>query len=334
MAFAFTSLRHEIGNNNLGDMPFQIHGQMYPMQSPFFYLKKDNYTRYAQLYILCPQLAASLGASNNNDLDREVTSNLSSQTEASRSNDVRTENDSHVKMLITEEGFLIYLTDAYEMLTKVYGPESSESSEDDGNSSDESSICFNLEFFIVMYYIVWQIKVVIYISNFFTVIIFTIIKMSSNLNRANLRNLSLNHFDLNCKYQNKNSSKRDAHQLFLDFLNTFEKEELEEWEVEKDFPSLRSAEVMHSITKFGVRREKKMTKKKKKMSKKRRTSGESSTLSACLKSVSSAATESTPDNEAGKWMLNDYNVSSRFDELREAAITNESAKKLSCLDKL
>ncbi|KAI8348853.1 hypothetical protein EDC96DRAFT_547215 [Choanephora cucurbitarum] len=42
MAFAFTSLRCEIGNNNLGDMPFQIHGQMYPMQDPFFCLKKDK----------------------------------------------------------------------------------------------------------------------------------------------------------------------------------------------------------------------------------------------------------------------------------------------------
>ncbi|KAI8360903.1 hypothetical protein EDC96DRAFT_609021 [Choanephora cucurbitarum] len=57
-------------------MPFQMHGQMYLMQGPFFYLKKDKYTRYAQLYIFGPQLPASLGASNNSDLDRKITSNL------------------------------------------------------------------------------------------------------------------------------------------------------------------------------------------------------------------------------------------------------------------
>ncbi|KAI8348843.1 hypothetical protein EDC96DRAFT_547204 [Choanephora cucurbitarum] len=57
-------------------MPFQMHGQMYLMQGPFFYLKKDKYTRYAQLYILGPQLPTSLGASNNRGLDRKITSNL------------------------------------------------------------------------------------------------------------------------------------------------------------------------------------------------------------------------------------------------------------------
>ncbi|KAI8364815.1 hypothetical protein EDC96DRAFT_593658 [Choanephora cucurbitarum] len=57
-------------------MPFQMHGQMYLMQGPFFYLKKDKYTRYAQLYILGPQLPALLGASSNSDLDRKITSNL------------------------------------------------------------------------------------------------------------------------------------------------------------------------------------------------------------------------------------------------------------------
>ncbi|KAI8356766.1 hypothetical protein EDC96DRAFT_427427, partial [Choanephora cucurbitarum] len=69
MVFAFTSLRHETGNNNLGNMPFQIHGQIYPIQGPFFYLKRNNYTRYAQPYILAPQLPASFGANNNSDLD-------------------------------------------------------------------------------------------------------------------------------------------------------------------------------------------------------------------------------------------------------------------------
>ena len=33
-AFAFTSLRCEVNNSNLTNMPFQIHGQMYHTQGP------------------------------------------------------------------------------------------------------------------------------------------------------------------------------------------------------------------------------------------------------------------------------------------------------------
>ena len=56
-AFGFTSLRCEISNSNLGNIPFQIHDQMYLMQGSLL-SEEDANARYAQLYIFDPQYAS------------------------------------------------------------------------------------------------------------------------------------------------------------------------------------------------------------------------------------------------------------------------------------
>ena len=66
---------------------------------------------------------------------------------------------------------------------------------------------------------------------YFSLTDLTLIKMTSNLTRPCLSNISLNHFDSIYKQQNETPSKRDAHQLFLILLNAIEK--WKEWEKQK-----------------------------------------------------------------------------------------------------
>jgi hypothetical protein len=82
-AFAFTSLTCDTPYLNEGNMPFQIHGQMYHTQGSLP-VNDPSKAKYAQLYIYDPDFAASVRSSNNSRLDdREklddtVISNLSS----------------------------------------------------------------------------------------------------------------------------------------------------------------------------------------------------------------------------------------------------------------
>ena len=76
-AFAFASLKCDVIDGNVGNMPFKIHGQMYHQQGP---LTTDDGTapRYAQLYIYDPQYAASMRHLNTNEqLDRGIIDNIS-----------------------------------------------------------------------------------------------------------------------------------------------------------------------------------------------------------------------------------------------------------------
>ena len=73
--FAFSSIRCENVNSGMGNMPFQIHGQMYHIQGPLS-LHENDEARYAQLYIYDPHYAASVRASHNSSLDRGVIENL------------------------------------------------------------------------------------------------------------------------------------------------------------------------------------------------------------------------------------------------------------------
>ena len=75
-AFAFTSLRCEVSNNDVHNMPFQIHCQMYHTQGPLT-ANNNAQARYVQLYIFDPEYAASIRSANNNGLDEEIMANLS-----------------------------------------------------------------------------------------------------------------------------------------------------------------------------------------------------------------------------------------------------------------
>jgi hypothetical protein len=75
-AFAFTSLKCEINNAHISNMPFQIHGQMYHLQGPLT-AENTSLAKYAQLYIFDPEYAATIRSNNNVELDEGIIKDLS-----------------------------------------------------------------------------------------------------------------------------------------------------------------------------------------------------------------------------------------------------------------
>ncbi|KAI8364097.1 hypothetical protein BD560DRAFT_175641 [Blakeslea trispora] len=167
---------------------------------------------------------------------------------------------------------------------------------------------------------------------------------SSYFSRENLRNINLNEFDRLYKQQNANTDRRQAHEAFAKLLSQMNEESFDE-EEEKEFKRLQD-ELTNCNKNDGnkkiwvedvaeKREREENAGEEQKESKKQRSNEEGSlTLSADMATATDAVADEVEDIEDGKWIVDGYDISSRFDNLRQTALSNKAAKKLTCLDKL
>ncbi|KAI8372251.1 hypothetical protein EDC96DRAFT_500462, partial [Choanephora cucurbitarum] len=143
--------------------------------------------------------------------------------------------------------------------------------------------------------------------------------------RENIRNISLNEFDNLYKQQNTNADKLQAHEAFAELLSKMKEESFDEQE-EKEFKRLQDELINcnrnysnKKIWTEGVaekREREKNASEEQKESKKQRSDEEGSlTLSAEMTTATDAVADEVKNIEDGKWIVDDYDISSRFDNL-------------------